>query len=362
MARFPTRSEVDAANNAKMRQLAGKVEVFEAIDGGTPDLKTRDRLLNNCMAPQRTELKVNSQVMLIKNVDETLVNGSLGRVVGFMNDQTFDLVSTEGDLDEFVAGAYDEGSQSDAEESPLLRRRKRIKAKVAAAKASNSASRVWPLVQFVIPDGKFLDGLILNPNPLTHHHPFTGSTRQLLVQPEQWKVELPNGEIQASRLQIPLILAWALSIHKAQGQTLERVKVDLGKVFEKGQAYVALSRATCQEGLQVSRFDPNKVMAHEKVRRFYASLYSAMDAGAGAWSTSASANMTGVGLATTGRKTSATITAAIPTTSVRQPIIRRKKDEIPDSEEEEDNFDYDYVDESEEDEKLIKRKLVSSYG
>ncbi|KAL9626512.1 MAG: hypothetical protein Q9204_007245, partial [Flavoplaca sp. TL-2023a] len=60
----------------------------------------------------------------------------------------------------------------------------------------------------------------------------------------------------------------------AQGQTLERVKVDLGKIFEKGQAYVALSRATTQEGLQISRFDPKKVMAHDKVRGFYDSLYS----------------------------------------------------------------------------------------
>lgn len=100
-----------------------------------------------------------------------------------------------------------------------------------------------------------------------------------MVEPEQWKVELPNGEVQASRNQLPLILAWALSIHKAQGQTLERVKVDLGNVFEKGQAYVALSRATCKEGLQVLRFDPKKVMAHDKVRAFYASLYSVVGAG-----------------------------------------------------------------------------------
>jgi len=84
--------------------------------------------------------------------------------------------------------------------------------------------------------------------------------------------------VQAQRRQIPLILAWALSIHKAQGQTLHRVTVDLRKVFEKGQAYVALSRATCQEGLQVKGFDRKKVMAHPRVGDFYNSLYNVNEA------------------------------------------------------------------------------------
>ena len=89
-----------------------------------------------------------------------------------------------------------------------------------------------------------------------------------------WKVELPNGEIQVSRTQLPLILAWALSIHKAQGQQMDRLKVNLAKVFEKGQAYVAISRATCTEGLQILNFDPRRVMVHPKVMKFYERLYT----------------------------------------------------------------------------------------
>ncbi|KAK7952511.1 5'-3' DNA helicase [Apiospora aurea] len=54
-----------------------------------------------------------------------------------------------------------------------------------------------------------------------------------------------------SRTQIPLAPAWAMTIHKSQSLTLERVIVDLSKTFEVGQVYVALSRATGLEGLKV---------------------------------------------------------------------------------------------------------------
>lgn len=57
----------------------------------------------------------------------------------------------------------------------------------------------------------------------------------VLCAPLEFTVEDLRGTTEVRRLQVPLILAWALSIHKSQGQTLERVKVDLGCIFEKGQ-------------------------------------------------------------------------------------------------------------------------------
>ncbi|PNS17634.1 hypothetical protein CAC42_3029 [Sphaceloma murrayae] len=243
---FPTRNEVEAANASRMNQLVGEVKTFEARDGGViVDKAQRDRLLQNCMAPEIINLKKGAQVMLIKNIDESLVNGSIGTVIGFMSEQTFDRYTHN--EEEFTATQGDALKDEDSTKMRTDRARQRIEENM---RGFDTAQR-FPVVRFTLNDN---------------------TTRDLLCQRETWKIELPNGEIQASRAQIPLILAWALSIHKAQGQTLERVKVDLGKVFEKGQAYVALSRATNMAGLQVLRFDPNKVMAHEKVRTFYSNL------------------------------------------------------------------------------------------
>lgn len=73
--------------------------------------------------------------------------------------------------------------------------------------------------------------------------------------------------------QIPLILAWALTIHKSQGSTLEVAEIDVGSgIFECGQSYVALSRVKSLEGLFLTSFDPTKIRVHKKVQDFYEKL------------------------------------------------------------------------------------------
>lgn len=70
--------------------------------------------------------------------------------------------------------------------------------------------------------------------------------------------------------QIPLCLAWALTIHKIQGATLDMAVMDLGKsIFEFGQTYVALSRVKSLEGLYLTDFDPVKIKANPTVVEFY---------------------------------------------------------------------------------------------
>ena len=87
--------------------------------------------------------------------------------------------------------------------------------------------------------------------------------------------------------QIPLIHAWALTIHKSQGSTLEMAEIDAGSgIFECGQTYVALSRVKSLDGLYLSAFDPSRIRINGAVREFY----EKMEANAGKRKRSASSD------------------------------------------------------------------------
>ena len=101
-----------------------------------------------------------------------------------------------------------------------------------------------------------------NPYPMVKFK--NGET--IIVSPSSWASEDIDG---MERQQIPLRLAYAVTIHKAQGATLDCALVDIGEsTFEYGQAYVALSRVRSLDCLYIWDFKPNVFLVHPKVKAF----------------------------------------------------------------------------------------------
>lgn len=227
---FSRKAEVEAINNANMAALKGtriRFTARTALDPTAPYMNTESPEVQRMIeyydrdAPyiQEIELTVGAQVMLITNLDQAngLVNGSRGVIRGF----TDCITNGEDKMSKIIAKAILEGGVNK-----------------------------FPIVEFT-----------------------TGESR--IIGPASWGIDGqgPGGTDYIYRIQIPLRLAWATTIHKAQGASLDCALVDVGrKTFEYGQAYVALSRVRSLDALYIWDLEPGAFKVHERVQRFYNEL------------------------------------------------------------------------------------------
>lgn len=99
----------------------------------------------------------------------------------------------------------------------------------------------------------------------------TTDGKHILAEPDEWRFE-ENGVTRASLTQIPLRLAWAITIHKSQGMTLDAAEIDLSDAFEPGMGYVALSRVRALSGLMLMGLNEAALHVHPKILSYDARL------------------------------------------------------------------------------------------
>ncbi|MFH1656706.1 MAG: PIF1 family DEAD/DEAH box helicase [Candidatus Nealsonbacteria bacterium] len=89
------------------------------------------------------------------------------------------------------------------------------------------------------------------------------SGREIIAVPDSWVIEQEDGDVLASINQIPLKLAWAITVHKSQGMTLDAAEIDLSRSFEYGMGYVALSRVRSLDGIKLMGLNDLALMVSE---------------------------------------------------------------------------------------------------
>ncbi|WP_333614181.1 AAA family ATPase [Psychrobacter sp.] len=215
---------VNKINDKELAALDGEMMRFEATSTG--DSKLVETLKKTVRTQDDLVLKVGAKVMFIKNNSELGVsNGTMGELMGFAAVKIDDSKDTSDDLIE--------DNTKNAESATD----KSVKDKGQQTTKDKDGDKKPPK----------------DKKPTTQKMPVVrlNSGREVIAEPEEWIIEDETGDVLASYLQVPLCLAWAITIHKSQGMTLEAAEIDLSRTFELGQGYVALSRLKSLAGLQL---------------------------------------------------------------------------------------------------------------
>ncbi len=134
------------------------------------------------------------------------------------------------------------------------------------------------------PQGKFVNGTLgvvvgwgADSLPIVK----TAEGKQVTAEPMEWQLE-EQGKVKASVSQVPLRLAYAMTVHKSQGMSMDAAVIDLSKAFEYGQGYVALSRVRRLAGVHLLGINQRALEVHpeilEKDREFRAASDAAREA------------------------------------------------------------------------------------
>ena len=213
---------VNKINDKELASLDGDMMRFEAT--ATGDSKLVETLKKTVRTQDELILKVGAKVMFIKNNAELGVsNGTMGELIGFAAVKIEDKDSNDALIEDDSSDDVDEEAAGE----------KTTKGKKSAAKKDKEKPK--------------------SKKPTTQKMPVVrlNSGREVIAEPEEWIIEDETGDVLASYLQVPLCLAWAITIHKSQGMTLDAAEIDLSRTFELGQGYVALSRLKSLSGLQL---------------------------------------------------------------------------------------------------------------
>ena len=211
---------VNSINDKELAALDGEMMRFTATSTG--DSKLVETLKKTVRTQDDLVLKVGAKVMFIKNNTELGVsNGTMGELISFAAVKINDDKDNSDDLIEDDS----ESTENDADKNIKGKGKKTTKDK-DKPKVKKPSTQKMPVVRL-------------------------NSGREVIAEPEEWIIEDETGDVLASYEQVPLCLAWAITIHKSQGMTLDAAEIDLSRTFELGQGYVALSRLKSLAGLQL---------------------------------------------------------------------------------------------------------------